>query len=341
MSEAIKPNFYETSLLETRVFISRAFQQGENPENIPAAGDTLTRTCVIDKMGKEAWETLGAGACRNCIYYENYPEDAEEAKQCSERNLITILEDQDIEPANFLMVSVTENGVGFYDTIDATKVKKNEFGNYEQIAGYNAFFARKSEKTAVGSRLADCGHWEIEATLPDGDLAFGFVHSTRTNMQGEGAETFYDGDTKVNYLAHVINEFTSHYGVEPGDVRIKLTAAIDKLVYSFKPDEGKGWSTAEEAMDGNFAGWFDNGLLNNMTNPNWKRGDPIQPTDVWHGNYHGMLEHMIARTSVPTENIDMTEILNPGIIESGHASNVAGKHGKRPEARDLYVVKVA
>lgn len=327
MPESTHPNGHTTSLQETSVFISRAFAAGENPENIRAAGDVLPRTCI---------QRMGVSACQECVYYEEYPDDAAEAKVCSERNLVDILREQDIAPQNTLLVSVTANGVGFYDSLQAEEVTENEFGGYEQVKGYNSFFARMSEREALGSRLADCGHVAVEFDLPDGDQAFGFIHMTRTNMQGTGAETFGEDEQKQHYVAYALSKAAEHYGVSVADMRIKLTAAIDKLVYTFKPSDD---ATAEQMMDKAFAGWFDMGLLHNLEKPDWQRGDPIEPSDVWHADYHAMCEHLLSTSGVRSENIDMAEIVNPGIIESGHASNVAGKHGKRPEARDLYLVR--
>lgn len=309
------------------MFISRAFETGENPDNIRAAGDVLPRTCI---------QRMGVSACQECVYYQEYPADAAEAKVCSERNLAEILREQDIAPEDTLLVSVTANGVGFLDSLRPDEVSTNEFGQYGQVKGYNAFFARRSEKEVLGSRLADCGHVAIEFDLPDGDQGFGFIHMTRTNMQGKGAETFGDGEEKQHYVAYALSQAAEHYGVAVADMRIKLTAAIDKLVYTFKPTDD---ATAEQMMDKAFAGWFDMGLLHNTAHPDWQRGDPIDPTDVWNADYHAMCEHLLSTSGVRAENIDMTEIVNPGIVESGHASNVAGKHGKRPEARDLYLVR--
>lgn len=319
-------NGYSTSLQETSVFISRAFKPGENPDHEREAGDVLPRTCIA---------RMGVTACQECVYYTDYPADAAEAKICSERNLVDILDEQGIAPEDALMVSVTANGVGFYDSLNEEEVTVNEFGNYEQVRGYNAFFARKSEKEALGSRLADCGHVAIEFDLPDGDQGFGFVHMTRTNMQGSGAETFGDEGEKKNFVAHALEQAAEHYGVQVEDMRIKLTAAIEKLIYTFKENDD---ATAEQMMDKAFAGWYDMGLLHNTSNPDWERGEAIQSDDVWHADYHGMCEHLLKNTGVKPENIDLSEIVNPGIIESGHASNAAGKHGKRPEARDLYIV---
>lgn len=317
---------YETTLQETSVYISRAFKPGENPEHIRASGDVLPRTCIA---------RMGVTACNECVYYQEYPAGAAEAKVCSERNLISILAERQIEPSEALLVSVTANGVGYYDSVDKKEITINEFGGYEQVKGYNAFFAREEEKKAIGSRLADCGHVAIEFDDSESKPVRGFIHITRTNMQGVGAETFGEGDEKTNFVAFALRQAAKHYGVRVEDMRIKLTAAIDKLMYTFKDEDGM---SAEQVMDKLFAGWFDMGLLHNTSKPDWERGDAIDPDDVWYADYHGMCEHLLKNSGVPMNQIDLSEIVNPGVIESGHASNAAGKHGKRPEARDLYIV---
>ncbi len=315
--------------IEQQVSISRAFHPGENPEHVRDDGDVLPRTCMA---------RMAVSACADCIYYNEYSETANQDKICSERNLIDVVSRQGLEMDDVLLVSVTANGIGFYDELTDDKVTINEFGGYEQTKGYNAFFARSSEKKALAGRLADCGFVAIDFEDKDGEQVNGFIHITRTNMQGIGSESFGVGDEKHHFVREALLQAAEHYGVEVADMKLNLAAAIDKLVYKFKSTDEL---TAEQNMDKLFAGWFDMGLLQNTANPNWQRGDEINPDDVWEADYHAMCEHLLKTSGVEESNIDLSSVLNPGDSSLGHASNAAGKHGKRPEARDLYLVSTS
>jgi len=332
-----------------RSIISQSFIAGENPGNLLLDGNILDNKCVEFQRLKQ----LGSSPCQDCVFFDPsasltipYSEQL-----CAHRNLLGVLEKHDVLAANTVMVSFGGAGeIGMYDKEkSAGNVTEHPFG-WEMIKGYNAFFALTEEVEAIGGRAADCSVVRANFKLPNGKRGLGLIHLTRDNLQGDGALT-YGPNGGMSYLTDALLQAAHHYGVELSDFELTQMAKIDKLDYRFAPiydkESGELLKTAEQVMDERFAGWFDMGMLHNLSNPTWKRGDPIDPKDEWRADYQEMTEHVILASGVPSDQIDVSEAINPGDVSSGHASNAAAndpnrpKELRRPDSRDLYMVKDA
>lgn len=324
-------------------FVSTAFVPGENPDNVPQDGNVLDRLCTM-----RATLELGKTSCEGCVFFDPEAETAEE-RLCAHQNLRTVLAEQGLEPKDVLMVGLTGDGIGFYDELKADgKISEHRYG-WGMIAGYNAMFARASEIRGLGGRAADCSVVKGSAPLPDGDTLMLLLHLTRDNIEGDGALSYgVNGDQ--SYIQAALAAGAEKYGIAVSNFELEQVAKIDQLDYTFKAGTVKTKAgdavqvDAEGMMDARFKGWFDQGLLHNTSKPDWKRGDPIEPTDVWVADYQAMTEHVIKNSGVPLENIDTEHAINPGDVTSGHASNAAANdpkraaYRKRPDARDLYLV---
>jgi hypothetical protein len=316
----------------TQSVITRSREFGEVLSHEPLTGDVLRRTCSL----------IGGEACKSvCQAPDGYPNFE---RKCSDMNLSSALDKILDDGEGVVMVGVTKDRVGFYDQIGDYKneglVSKNSQGITE-LPGFNAFFARASENVALGRRLADCGDVNIEFTDNEGNQVIGFMHLTRTNMQGESSFKFYVNGKKVGVFEYFLAQALEHYGAKIESVFVRVTAAITKDNYPqrFRPNEKTGQS-AEEVMETRFAGWYNQGFLKNSTNPNWKPGDSIADTDKWEADYKSMVEWQIRRTGIISDNFTSEGSIDPGNLQLGHASNYAGRHGKTAEARDLYLTKV-
>ena len=87
-------------------------------------------------------------------------------------------------------------------------------------------------------------------------------------------------------------------------------------------------------------GWYEQGFLENTSNPGWKPGDPIKPDDDWRPDYRAMVEWQITRSGIDLDNYTSEDAVNPAALGGGHASNHHAAHGNIPHARDLYITKV-
>jgi hypothetical protein len=284
-----------------------------------AAGNVLRRLCG-----------LGGTACADvCQKLEGYDNRIE--KLCADENLAAILDELAVPADKVLMVGVTADKVGFYDKLDeyGSAVTTNSVG-VRQLAGYNAFFAKASEGVALGARLADCGFAAIEFNDQDNELVRGFVHLTRTNLQGESALKFEVDGKPAGSFEYFLHEALVHYGGDIESVKVRLTAAIraENFEYTFK-DKGP-----EEL----FPGWMEQGLLKNVSDPNWYEGQSINPEDIWQPQNREMLNWQIMRSGIKADQLVEEGMIDPGDLEIGHASNHAGAHGKMPDARDAYIV---
>lgn len=302
-----------------------------DPQPEKATGNILRRTC----------QKLGENACaKGCGL--RFPEgplvDAE--KLCADANLSTAFRKLGIQPEKVLMVGVTANDVGFADKwqeyTDAGKLTQNPEGWFE-MPGFNAFFARPedaSEIPAIGSRLADCAHLEFEFKDADGQTVIGFEHGTRPNMKGSEEYAFEDNDGKpVSYTHHVLAQAIAHYGADPATMRIRLSSSIRAENFV------KHFGNAEQ-MDGHIPGWFADGFVTNVSNPDWKPGDPIVSEDEWHADARGMILRDTAEAmqalGIPSENLAADDMLDPadsnGAFSSHENRNTFG------DSRDLYLV---
>jgi hypothetical protein len=349
-------------------YVSTAFEPGENRNNRLRDGNVLDRLQDLQKfLGEDAYfvrdsdtearayeefmqtsplhRSVDAGVLAPASIYNQM---LRERRLSADQNLLDVLEGQGVTPEDALMVGFTGDRIGFYDELKADgKITPHKAG-WEMIAGYNAMFARASERKAMGGRAADCSVVEGWAELPDGDKVMLLLHLTRDNIEGDTALS-YGPNKDRSYIQAVLDAGAKHYGIAIEDFHLAQLARIDQLDYRFgagtaKVDGQEVALTAEQMMDHKFRGWFDQGLLHNVSNPDWKRGDAISPTDRWVAYYQTMTEHVIMNSGVPTENIDVAHAINPGDVNSGHASNEAAndptraEHRKRPDARDAYLV---
>ncbi len=327
VAEANVPSFqpYADSFAvgeDTLAYITRMREPvapGEVPKRELLVGDILRRTCA-----------LGGTACagNGCQAPEGFSNND---KLCSDLNIKDITERLNIKAEDLLMVGVTADGVGFYDQIESygDNVKTNSVG-IRELPGYNAFFAKASEKVVLGARLADCGFAAIEFKDHDGEDVQGFVHLTRPNLQGESKLGFEIDGEPAGCFEYFMHEALEHYGGDVDSVKVHLIAAIkaENFQHTFK----------DKGPEDLFPGWYDQGLLVNTSNPDWKPGDEIRPDDVWEPQYREMVRYQIMRSGIKPEQLSEENMIDPADLELGHASNHAGAHGKMPDARDAYLV---
>jgi hypothetical protein len=307
---------------DSLAYITRMRKQvgpGEVPSNELLVGDILRRTC---KLGGIA--CAGAG-CQAPEGHSNID------KLCSDLNLKDVVERLGVKTVDLLMVGVTADKVGFYDQLESygDALKTNSVG-IRELPGYNAFFARSSEKAVIGVRLADCSFAAIEFKDSEGENVVGFVHMTRNNLQGESKLGFKIDDKPAGCFEYFMHEALEHYGGDPSTVNVHLIAAIkgENIPYTFK----------DKGPEDLFPGWFDQGLLPNRTKPDWKPGDPIDPNDNWEPQYREMARWQIMRSGITPDQLSEEGIIDAADLELGHASNHAGAFGTMPDARDAYLV---
>ncbi|MDB5182095.1 MAG: hypothetical protein JWP13_858, partial [Candidatus Saccharibacteria bacterium] len=241
-------------------------------------GNILRRTC----------EAAGELSCQAVCIRRGTPEyDENLDRLCADRNLAQGLNRIGINPEDVLMVAVTGNEVGFGDELDAYreagKLKSNAEG-WQELPGFNAFFARPEELPAIGSRLADCAHFEFEFTDSEGRTVIGFEHGTRDNMKGRGAYAFEIDESPVTYTEYVLTTALRHYGANPSSLRIRLSSSI-------RGENFKKHFDSREAMEAHIPGWLEAGFLANATNPRWHEGEPVVKEDEWHADTRGMMLH--------------------------------------------------
>lgn len=293
--------------------------EGEEPSRALFAGDVLRRTCSF------AGDAVCQSICQAPTGYENTD------KQCADQNLLEATEALNIVPRELLMVGVTADNVGFYDQLkDDEKITENSVG-IRELKGYNAFFARSSEEVVLGARLADCGFAAITLKDQNNEEVFGFVHLTRPNLQGETAFKFSVNEEPAGCFKYFLNEALNYYGADIESVRVRVTAAIDGKNYQHVFNKDKG-------PEDLFPGWAEQGLLRNLCDPNWYPGQEYVAEDLWQPEYRKMVEWQILESGVQPDQLILDDMIDPANLELGHASNRAGKHGKMPDGRDLYVV---
>jgi hypothetical protein len=307
---------------ETAVEISRMRMpsgSGEAPNNELLAGNVLRRLCALG----------GAACAAECQLAQD--KLIYEPRWCADDNLGNLLETMKLKPEDVLMVGVTKDKVGFYDQLNTyeSDVSVNSLG-VRELPGFNAFFAKDTEHVALGARLADCGFAAIEMIAGDGELVRGFVHLTRPNLQGETALKFEVEDKPAGSFEYFLHEALEHYGADKDSVRVRLTTAIK--------GENSPYHFGEKTPDDLFPGWFEQELLKNVSNPEWKLGDSLNDSDVWEPDFQSMMEWQILRSGINPSQLVTEDIVDAGDLELGHASNHAGKHGKIAEGRDLYLL---
>lgn len=306
----------------TQVVISRMrkpVEFGAEPSPELAAGNVLRRLCALG----------GAACAETCQKPDGYENRLE--KLCADENLGAVIDELSIPAEKVLMVGVTADKVGFHDELISygDAVNMNSLG-IRQLAGYNAFFAKDSEEVVLGARLADCGFAAIEFKDKDSETVRGFVHLTRTNLQGETALKFEVDGEPAGSFEYFLHSALKHYGGDIESVKVRLTSGIkaENFEYTFSN------KTPEEL----FPGWMEQGLLKNVSDPDWQKDQPINPEDIWQPQNREMLHWQIMRSGISENQLIEDNMIDPGDLEHGHASNHAGAHGKMPDGRDTYLV---
>lgn len=313
-------------------------ESGTPPRSERLVGDILRRTCI----------KVGDAACKEVCQIPGGYDD--KARDCSDRNLSSALERLLDEGEAAIMVGVTKDRVGFYDKLDTYEeeglVSTNSQGITE-VSGFNAFFARAEDNVALGRRLADCGDVNLEFLDENGDMVFGFMHLTRTNLKGENTFRFGgDDEHRMGAFEYFLWEALSYYGGDPESVKVRVTAAVTgpnwPYYFSDVKDETTGAivKTAEECMNETFPGWYEGGFLHNASYPEWRPGVIIEPTDRWEPDLPAMIRWQIYKTDIDPRNVVVNESIDPGNLALGHASNTQAAKGVFPDARDLYLTKI-
>jgi hypothetical protein len=304
-----------------------------DPEGNLDTGNVLRRTC-----------TLGGEACKQtCQLREEWTDFEEEStsrelvieamrnRTCSDLNQRMLLMREGLLNKNVLVIGVTANKVGFGDKLDEYYVKENEYG-WKELVGYNAFFARETEVEALGRRLADCADINFEFQDQGGNTVIGFEHGTRTNMFGSTAFVFERNGEKVSFTEYALGQAIDHYGADPTKIRIKLAAAIRGHNFTKHFD-------SREAMERHLPGWYADGFLNNISNPEWREGNPVVDSDTWEADTRTMIlrdiHNAMEKFGIPLENLDTEGIIDPGDTKGVHSSHqFAEEYG---DTRDLYL----
>lgn len=309
---------------ESIAVITRLNPTESNPEHV---GNVLRRTC----------SALGEQACQKTCALREAAEYVRSSKdQCADYNLKEGLEALGIDPKDVLMVGVTANEVGFGDELDSYReagtLKDNPDG-WQELPGFNAFFARAEEVPAIGSRLADCAHFEFEFKDRDGKTVIGFEHGTRPNMAGSGAYKFEVDGEPASYTHHVLDQAIRHYGADPESFQIRLSSSI-------RPENFIKHFDSEEKMEGHIPGWYESGFATNASNPEWKPGDLMNPEDDWYADARGMILHDIdeamEQLGIPKEQFIAEDMLDPADTDGEYSSfQNKGTHG---DYRDLYLI---
>lgn len=303
------------------------------------AGNVLRRLCRV-----------GGEACaQSCALRQGVIDMAEaniDAK-CADYNLVKVISKLGTKPENVFMVGVTADGVGFADEIPAQPEKYpykiNENTGVKELAGFNAFFAKASdsiegdEVVALGRRLADCGDINLEFVDHGGQRVMGFMHMTKPNLQGEGAQQYDYQGKKVGSFEYFLRTAMDHYGANINSVNIRVAAAIKPEHYVWSFDN-------EEDMDAKgFIGWKDTldeeskPLLKNQSNPNWQPGQSFDASDKWFADFPAMLRWQIAQVGeLTSEQVNWQDAIDPGDSESQHASNNRAKTDPDANGRDAY-----
>jgi len=313
--------------------VEQAISVMRNGNGEPVTGNVLRRVC----------QWAGENACeRACQFGEQTATGGEVAeltrsRDCADINLATALESLGLEADEVLMVGVTANEVGFVDRLDDYGGVINNPHGWRELRGFNAFFAREGEVEALGCRMADCADINFEFHDSDGNTVFGLEHGTRTNMFGSGKYAFEKDGQKMSFTEYALRQAIEHYGADPSTVRINLAAAIkgDNHHYTF---------VSAEKMEEVVPGWQADGFLNNVSNPDWQPGDPVNPEDQWAADTRGMIirdiEQAMEALGIPAANFDKSNILDPNDSDGRHSSHKTSYLTGSPSTRDLYITYV-
>lgn len=309
-------------------------------ENEKLAGNVLRKLCSV-----------GGEVCtQTCVLQQNIVDRAEmnQDGKCADENLNEVIDMLGYNPEGVIMVRAVDDRIGFADEADDNPefypISTSPVTGAKELHGFNAYFAREDDTIngdrveAIGTHMADCGDINLEFQDGAGQKVMGFIHLTRKNLQGkEALEHDYDG-RKVGSFESFLRTAMDHYDADLSSVNIRVAAAI-------KPENFKYTFTGEPKLDELFPGWktmsdeVGKPLALNRSNPNWEPGKPFSPDDVWEMDFRGMVRwQMNQLPELSQDQIDWDGTIDPGDIESQHASNTSSSRGANRKGRDAYFV---
>lgn len=284
-------------------------------------------------MGPMQCSVVGKEACRFACQLG--PVEREAAGiMCAENNLERTLAQANISPESFVRVVATKDNVLFGDQLADTGATLRGAG-YTELRECNAFFFRAgldksvagAPITATGMGLADCGSVNYQFTDREGNLVLGQAHFSRTNMRGETGFIHELEGAPVSWAEYVLGSAVAHYGTDPKDVKIKVTAAVEgKDFIHHYPDK--------EAMERHYPSWEAQGFMH-------PAGEADFDCLI---DYREMIEWQLdqcQKLGLPKGNIDMTEVVNTGDITLGYSSHHWASKGAVAPGRDLYILSIS
>lgn len=319
------------------------------------AGNVLRRLCKLgDHVARTEMDPRpDKNPCQEgCLVHRQLIELANRniEQKCADENLVEVVSELGVRPENVFMIGVTADSVGFADEVDANPEKYpykiNPKTGIKELAGFNAFFARESDTIAgdevmvLGRRLADCGDINLEFTDKDGNRVMGFMHMTKGNLQGEGAQKFDYSGQKAGSFEYFLRTAMDHYSADLSNVRVRVAAAIrpENYLYFFKNGEAQ----MEDPKDG-FPGWKNmlnekgERFIRNRNNPEWEPGQSFDSSDGWTVDFEAMLRWQIAQVDgLKPDQVNWEDAIDPGDQGSPHASNTRGKVNPDINGRDAY-----
>jgi hypothetical protein len=360
-----------------------AFMSGlETTEGVPLSGNVLRRTCMtvgekacaktcqLAALAGKAPQSEVELVTNEMIEAELDPRAVLEAdpNACADKNLGDTLAALGIETEQALMVGVGADAadkVGFLDDeVTRAGIKQNPHG-WGEVSGFNAFFAGHADVVPnpnaasageadpirfLGARLADSGFVVVNMKDRRGGEATevsGVIHSTRTNMPGPNHLKEYGGK-KQSFMNYVLGKAMAYYNAHPEDVTMRVTAAVG-------PESWQKRFPNAQTMERVLPGWAEQGLIRNMSNPNWKPGMEIVDPET--GEYDAIwpqYPHMVRKQVIEAaanhgiERVYVDEPLDPGkprngiIHSSANRPRVAQEGDGVPvnDTRDLYAVVI-
>ena len=294
-------------------------------EGNPAAGNLSRRYCPVP-------ETIGASACTQVCFMrqptggQRLPEDTP-YDDCADDHLFDVLSGLGVPKGKFVKFLVGDNhtGVGF---ADSTELKPHVDGHRETAEKLNAFFFKVSDDVeAVACFGRDGGSFVLSARTRTGERAAGQIFSMRDDMRFGPAQDEYDGERRT-YVDYALGQFIQHYDIDPESIKVRLVAAVSQWYTKHFADQAK--------MDRLFPGWVSSTLadnyMTNLSNKDWKPGEPFQSTDIWLPDYPGATRRLMfdaaRKHGVPLENLKLANPLDPSAEGGTHSSHVNVRHGR-------------
>jgi hypothetical protein len=312
--------FDDQTRVEVSISREPGFDEDGNPLERQRAGNILGRLC----------SAFGAGACKMAC---QAPEDFDNSeKLCASRNSAEIFNSLDIPKERIFTAAVCGSAnVAFLDESVRNEIPEPAIG-YKSFAQTDGLFG--PVEYAKACRLADCGLLVVSGKDRDGEGFNGFIHATRLNMNGN--DQFKDANGQpVGGVTKMLQEMQAHY--QPTEVSVQLVAGISPELYVFDFTPGTAdlerdqTVTADKKREDLFKGWYQKGWIT-----------PHIEDDEWDGrrwsvNMYAAVEEQVERAGLG-DVYAAAAMVADGSLESGHASNRAGKYGRVPEARDFYIV---